>query len=95
MMLSLVADADSAAAPAKSPGTEQAALSPAAQAPFKRAIAGKNKQNLLYMDLSRGRLVIELRPDLAPRHAQRLRQLARQGFYDGLGFHFVRRGYVA
>ena len=95
VMLSLVADAVSAAAPAQSPGTEQAALSPAAQAPFKRAIAGKNKQNLLYMDLSRGRLVIELRPDLAPRHAQRLRQLARQGFYDGLGFHFVRRGYVA
>lgn len=94
LMLTLVADSDSAGA-AQNAGKEQAALRPAASDPFKNAVKGKNKQNLLYMDLSKGRLVIELRPDLAPQHVLRLKQLARQGFYDGLGFHFVRRGYVA
>ena len=95
LMLTLMADAETGGGAAKSAPTEQAALSPAASTAFKRAVAGKNKQNLLYMDLSRGRLVIELRPDLAPQHVQRIKQLARQGFYDGLGFLFVRRGYVA
>ncbi len=72
--------------------TQTAALSPAA---FDKAIQGKERGNLLYMDLSGGRLVIELRPDLAPRHVNRVKELARRGFYDGLGFHFVRPGYVA
>ena len=75
--------------------TQTAALTPSASLAFQKAVAGKNKENLLYMDLAGGRLVIELRPDLAPRHVSRIKELARQGFYDGLGFHFVRRGYVA
>ncbi len=85
--------ASQATAQASSEATTQtAALSPAT---FDKAVQGKNKENLLYMDLSGGRLVIELRPDLAPRHVNRIKELARQGFYDGLGFHFVRSGYVA
>ena len=75
--------------------TQATALPPSASLAFQKAVAGKNKENLLYMDLAGGRLVIELRPDLAPRHVSRVKELARQGFYDGLSFHYVRRGYVA
>jgi len=75
--------------------SQATALPPSASLAFQKAVAGKNKENLLYMDLAGGHLVIELRPDLAPRHVSRIKELARQGFYDGLGFHFVRRGYVA
>jgi cyclophilin family peptidyl-prolyl cis-trans isomerase len=75
--------------------SQATALPPSASLAFQKAVAGKNKENLLYMDLAGGRLVIELRPDLAPRHVRRVKELARQGFYDGLSFHFVRRGYVA
>jgi peptidylprolyl isomerase len=75
--------------------TQATALPPSASLAFQKAVAGKNKENLLYMDLAGGRLVIELRPDLAPRHVSRVKELARQGFYDGLSFHYVHRGYVA
>ena len=97
LMLTLVANSaggkNGQAAPSATPAaTQTAALS---SPDLQKAIAGKNKENLLYMDLSGGRLVIELRPDLAPRHVSRIKELARQGFYDGLAFHFVRPGYVA
>ncbi len=102
LMLTLIADqgAQEAANQAKQQPqtqaqTQTAALPPSASLAFQKAVAGKNKENLLYMDLAGGRLVIELRPDLAPRHVSRIKELARQGFYDGLNFHFVRRGYVA
>jgi len=49
----------------------------------------------LYMDLADGRVVIELAPDFAPRHVERIRALARQGFYDGLDFYRVVDGFVA
>ncbi len=51
--------------------------------------------NTLYMDLRDGRVVIEMRPDLAPSHVTRIRELVRQGFYDGLTFHRVIRGFMA
>jgi peptidylprolyl isomerase len=51
--------------------------------------------NTLYMDLKDGRVVIELRPDLAPRHVQRIKKLAKEGFYDGLTFHRVITGFMA
>ena len=44
-------------------------------------------ENTLYMDLQYGRVVIRLRPDLAPRHVARVKELARQGFYNGIVFH--------
>jgi peptidylprolyl isomerase len=52
-------------------------------------------QNLLYMDLSFGRVVIQLRPDLAPAASAQLKKLARSGFYDGVVFHRVIAGFMA
>jgi len=53
------------------------------------------KENTLYMDLPAGRVVIQLRPDLAPNHVARVKELARQGFYDGTPFHRVIEGFMA
>jgi peptidylprolyl isomerase len=52
-------------------------------------------ENTLYMDLDYGRVVIKLRPDLAPKHVARVKELTRQGFYDGLVFHRVIEGFMA
>jgi peptidylprolyl isomerase len=52
-------------------------------------------ENTLVMDLKDGQVVIELRPDLAPRHVARIKELTRQGFYDGLVFHRVIDGFMA
>ena len=46
-------------------------------------------ENTLYLDLKDGRVVIRLRPDLAPNHVERIKTLARDGFYDGIVFHRV------
>jgi len=55
----------------------------------------RDLENTLYMDLDSGRVVIEMRPDLAPKHVARIKELARQGFYDGLAFHRVIEGFMA
>ena len=52
-------------------------------------------ENTLYMDLEYGRVVIELRSDLAPGHVKRVKELTRQKFYDGLPFHRVIPGFMA
>ena len=52
-------------------------------------------ENTLYMDLESGRVVIALRPDLAPGHVARIKELAREGFYDGTPFHRVIDGFMA
>jgi len=52
-------------------------------------------ENTIYLDLKDGRVVIALRPDLAPRHVERIKTLARQGFYDGTPFHRVIEGFMA
>ncbi len=52
-------------------------------------------ENTLYLDLKYGRVVIELRSDLAPNHVRRIKELTRQGFYDGLKFHRVIPGFMA
>ena len=52
-------------------------------------------ENTLYLDLKDGRVVIKLRPDLAPKHVARVKELARKGFYDGLLFHRVLEGFMA
>ncbi|MEA4837490.1 MAG: peptidylprolyl isomerase, partial [Rhodospirillaceae bacterium] len=52
-------------------------------------------ENTLYLDLKDGRVVIELLPDLAPNHVARIKELARQGFYDGIVFHRVIDGFMA
>ena len=52
-------------------------------------------ENTLYLDLKNGRVTIGLRPDLAPKHVTRIKQLVREGFYDGLKFHRVIPGFMA
>jgi peptidylprolyl isomerase len=52
-------------------------------------------ENTLHVELKDGRVVIELLPDLAPRHVERVKALARQGFYDGTVFHRVIEGFMA
>ena len=52
-------------------------------------------ENTLLMDLKDGQVVIEMRPDLAPKHVARIKELVRQGFYDGLVFHRVIGGFMA
>ncbi len=54
-----------------------------------------DRENTLYMDLKDGRVVIQLRPDLAPNHVARIKELARQGYYDGTPFHRVIDGFMA
>ncbi len=51
-------------------------------------------ENTLYMELKDGRVVIEMRPDLAPKHVAQIRRLTRKGFYDGLVFHRVIDGFM-
>ena len=64
----------------------------AAPAPF----TGKlDLENTVYLDLDYGRVVIRLRPDLAPKHVARVKELTRQGFYDGLVWHRVIDGFMA
>jgi peptidylprolyl isomerase len=52
-------------------------------------------ENTLYIDTAHGRIVIELYPEIAPRHAERIKALARANFYDGLTFHRVVAGFMA
>jgi len=52
-------------------------------------------ENTIEMETSQGPVTIELRPDLAPNHAARIRELAREGFYDGIVFHRVIDGFMA
>jgi peptidylprolyl isomerase len=52
-------------------------------------------ENTLHLDLDWGRVTIKLRPDLAPNHVARVKELAREGFYDGLKFHRVIDGFMA
>ncbi len=55
----------------------------------------KDPENTLVMETSKGEVVIAMRPDLAPGHVTRIKELARQGFYDGLKFHRVIDGFMA
>lgn len=52
-------------------------------------------ENTLYLDLKDGRVIIQMRPDLAPNHVKRIKELVRQGFYDGNPFHRVIGGFMA
>ncbi|MDP6389359.1 MAG: peptidylprolyl isomerase [Alphaproteobacteria bacterium] len=99
-MTTLVASAEPGesqkAASESKPGTTQTARLAGRTTPeLTKAIRGKNLENLVYLDLDAGRVVIELRPDVAPKHVARIKELVRKGFYDGLDFHNVRPGFVA
>jgi peptidylprolyl isomerase len=67
----------------------------AAQAPSPKENKNLDLENTLYLDLEAGRVVINLRPDLAPKHVARIKELVRKGFYDGIVFHRVIEGFMA
>jgi cyclophilin family peptidyl-prolyl cis-trans isomerase len=52
-------------------------------------------QNTIYLDLKDGRVVIKLRPDLAPKHVAQIKALTKDKFYDGIVFHRVIDGFMA
>jgi cyclophilin family peptidyl-prolyl cis-trans isomerase len=54
-----------------------------------------DKENELILDTTKGKVVIAMRPDLAPEHVARIKELVRQGFYDGIVFHRVIDGFMA
>lgn len=54
-----------------------------------------DKENVLYLDLKDGRVTIELYPEKAPKHVERIKELVREGFYDGIFFHRVIDGFMA
>ncbi|MCG6204272.1 peptidylprolyl isomerase [Rhodopseudomonas sp. HC1] len=57
--------------------------------------ANLDKANALVIDSTKGRIVIQVRPDIAPQHAERLKQLAREGYYNNVPFHRVMAGFMA
>jgi peptidylprolyl isomerase len=57
--------------------------------------SGADPDNTLVLDVTPGRILIKLRTDVAPGHAERLKQLARDGFYDDVPFHRVIEGFMA
>jgi len=72
-----------------------AALICAAPAIAQPLPAGVDPQNALLIDTKYGRIVVKLRPDLAPKHVERLKTLARDKFYDNVPFHRVIAGFMA
>ncbi len=55
----------------------------------------QNPEDTLIMDMTHGRVVIEMLPDVAPGHVARIKELVREGFYDGVVFHRVIDGFMA
>lgn len=62
---------------------------------FAMGASAADLEDTLYMELETGRVVIEMRPDIAPKHVARIKELAREGFYDGVPFHRVIEGFMA
>ncbi len=67
----------------------------AAQASADPLPAGLDPQNTLYLDTKYGRVIVKLFNDIAPKHAERMKQLAHDGFYDNVPFHRVIDGFMA
>ena len=72
-----------------------AALMCAAPALAQPLPANLDKANAIVIDTTKGRIVFKLRTDLAPKHAERIKQLAREGFYNNVPFHRVMAGFMA
>ncbi|MBW8270020.1 peptidylprolyl isomerase [Caldovatus aquaticus] len=86
-------DQDRSPAPAEPGATSPA---PAETAPAEAAATrDAANENRLILELKDGRVTIELLPDLAPLHVERIKTLARRGFYDGTPFHRVIEGFMA
>ena len=54
-----------------------------------------DSQDIIHLDVEYGRIVIKLRPDLAPKHVERIKELSNSGFYDGAPWHRVIDGFMA
>jgi peptidylprolyl isomerase len=72
-----------------------AALLCAGSALAQQLPAGLDPQNSILIDIKYGRIVIKLRNDIAPKHAERIKQLAREKYYDNVPFHRVIAGFMA
>src|ERR1700710_340706 len=72
-----------------------AALICAAPAIAQPLPANLDKANAVVIDTTKGRIVIKLRPDIAPQHAERIKLLAREGYYNNVPFHSVIEGFMA
>jgi peptidylprolyl isomerase len=59
------------------------------------ATAASDPENTLVMELEHGTVVIEMLPEVAPKHVARIKELTREGFYDGIVFHRVMAGFMA
>lgn len=70
-------------------------MTTAANAQAQNKWRARDLENYIYIDLATGRVVIELLPQLAPKHVERIKVLARRGFYDGVVFHRVIDGFMA
>lgn len=79
------------------PAVSQEAAAPPIAAPAPAAADWRtvSPDNLLIIDTSRGRVLVELAPEAAPLHVDRMRLLARRTFFDGLTFHRVIDGFMA
>ncbi|MDB5616459.1 peptidylprolyl isomerase [Tardiphaga sp.] len=74
------------------PALAQAPAAAPATAPLP---AGLDKANAIVIDTSKGRIIFKLRTDLAPKHAERMKQLVREGYYNNVPFHRVMDGFMA
>ena len=72
-----------------------AALFSAVPAVAQQLPANLDKANAIVIDTTKGRIVIKLRTDIAPHHAERIKQLAREGYYNNVPFHRVMDGFMA
>ncbi len=87
--------AASEAAAEETAAPENPAPQAAAEAPAAPAAPATDPENTLILELKDGKVTIELLPDLAPKHVERIKTLTRAGFYDGTVFHRVIEGFMA
>ncbi len=84
-----------AAGAAGAPGSPVTTGATPVAAAFAAQPSGNDPSNTLILELKTGKVTIRLRPDLAPKHVERVKTLAKQGFYNGLTFHRVIPGFMA
>jgi peptidylprolyl isomerase len=82
------------AASAESQGAAEKKTKKPAKKPAAKA-DDSARENQLYLELKDGRVVIDLLPEVAPNHVARIKELAREKYYDGLAFHRVIEGFMA
>jgi cyclophilin family peptidyl-prolyl cis-trans isomerase len=88
-----MSDETSGSAPEENPNA--ATSTPEAPAGAPAAAVDPKAEDTLVLELTHGKVVIELRPDLAPQHVARVKELVRRGFYDNTPFHRVIEGFMA